>query len=187
MLGDSESLESVVRRLSPLLLAAAEYRLGAALRTHVDPEDLVNEAWLVALPKLGALNERDGRMTPVLLKYLTTTINYRINHLLRRRIRGPVKPSADRDWLAQVPTEASGVITQALRHESLGTVRECLDELGTQDREIILLRGIEQNTSKTVAVLIGLTVAAVDKRYSRALKRLRERLPKSAFCDLHDG
>lgn len=186
-LGNTDSLGSVVARLSPLLMAAAEYRLGPALRADVDPEDLVNDAWLVALPKLGTLQERDGRLTPVLLKYLMTTINYRINNLLRRRIAGHDTRLQDRESLAGVPSDASGAITQAVRHEAADTIRTCLDELRPQEREIILLRGIEQNSSKTVAMLLDLTVEAVDQRFSRALKRLRQRLPESVFGELHDG
>lgn len=184
--GDTDSLGSVVARLSPVLLAAAEYRLGPKLRTQVEAEDLVNEAWLVTLPKLNALEERDGRLTPVLLKFLTTTINFRINNLLRRRLRRCTTEPVDREAIAAVPSDASGAITHAVRHETQSMVRECLDDLRTGDREIILLRGIEQNSSKTVAMLLGLTVAAVDQRYSRALKRLRERLPESVFAEL-DG
>lgn len=182
--GDADSLGSVVARLSPLLMAAAEYRLGTTLRAQIDPEDLVNDAWIVAFPKLSTMEERDGRITPVLLKYLMTTINYRINNLMRRRIKSPIKATPDPDLLAEVPADASGAITRAVRHEAQGAVRACLDELQPKDREVILLRGIEQNSSKTVAVVLGLSVDAVDKRFSRALQRLRERLPESVFAEL---
>lgn len=185
-LGDADSLGSVVARLSPLLLATAEYRLGPRLRTQVDPEDLVNDAWLVLLPKLDSLTERGGRITPVLLKFLSTTINYRINNLLRRRLAGTSTPLRDRESPSRVTSEASGAITRAVRHETQQTVRACLDELRPGDREIILLRGIEQNSSKTTAMLLGLTVEAVDKRYSRALQRLRGRLPESVFTELDE-
>ena len=59
--GDSESLGWVVARLSPLLLAQADYRLGPVLRSLYDPEDLVNDTWIVALPRLPELPARDGR------------------------------------------------------------------------------------------------------------------------------
>ena len=186
--GDMRSLSCVVERLSPLLIATAEYRLGPALKRHVDAADLVNEAWVVALPKLAELEERNGRITPVLLKYLTTTINYRINRLLRKEIRGEHKtapPSAE-DVIDQLPTDASGVITRALRHELADIVRSTLAEMNPADREVILLRGIEQNPSKAVAVMLGITPQAVDQRYSRALKRLRTQLPESVFWELED-
>src|SRR5262245_40615244 len=35
--GDEASLDWIVRRFTPLLLAQARYRLGASLRAHYDP------------------------------------------------------------------------------------------------------------------------------------------------------
>ena len=88
---------------------------------------------------------------------------------------------------ARLPSEASGVITQAVRRERSDALREQLDALSETDREVVMLRGIEQHPSKTVAVLLGIAPAAVDQRYSRALRRLRERLPESVFWELDDA
>ena len=81
--GDGGSLSWVVSRLSPLLLAQATYRLGSRLRALYEPEDLVNETWAVTLPKLAELPARDGRLTPVLLRFLSTTLLHRIQSLVR--------------------------------------------------------------------------------------------------------
>lgn len=54
-------------------------------------------------------------------------------------------------------------------------------------REVLVLRGIEQEPTRTVAVILEITPAAVDQRYSRALKRLRELMPDSVFAELQDG
>lgn len=182
--GDSASLDAMVARLSPLLLAVADYRLGPALRARVDPEDIVNEAWLVTLPRLAELAERESRVTPVLLKFLTTTINHLINNLLRRRIAGRHDAADGVTSVSRLPAEASGAITRAVRNEAEEAVHKCIAELPARDREIVLLRGIEQNSSATVATLLGLSVAAVDKRYSRAIARLRQLLPSSVFAEL---
>lgn len=53
-----------------------------------------------------------------------------------------------------------------------------------QDREILVLRGIEQYRNQTVAKQLGLSPQAVAMRFSRALDRLRERLPGSVFEEL---
>ena len=37
--------------------AQAEYRLGPRLRRHVDPDDMVQEVWATALPRLPELGE----------------------------------------------------------------------------------------------------------------------------------
>ncbi len=51
-LGDAESLEWVVRRVTPLVRAQASYRLGRHPNLHQVVEDVVSEAWLAALSRL---------------------------------------------------------------------------------------------------------------------------------------
>jgi RNA polymerase sigma factor (sigma-70 family) len=86
-----------------------------------------------------------------------------------------------------VVADASGAVTQALRREQHDEVRRCLDELAPPDREILVLRGIEQHSIKTSAMLLGVGEEAVAKRYLRALTRLRARLPRSVFDELDDA
>src|SRR5262245_53247125 len=79
--GEESSLRWVVARFTPLLRAAADYRLGKHLRGLYEPEDLLQDVWAVALPRLGDLIPRSERYTPVLLKFLSTTLLRRIQHL----------------------------------------------------------------------------------------------------------
>ena len=188
------SLGWLVARLSPVLLADAAYRLGPMLRAQYEPEDLVNEAWLVALPKLAELQARDGRYAPVLVRFLSTTMALKINNLLRKQARrGPrdSQPSsgaveADFDALEQYPADVTGAVTHAVRSELVDQVRQSLDELPEKDREVIVLRGVQGQPSKTVAVLLESTPAAIDQRYRRALARLRGTLPDSIFADFDE-
>jgi len=186
VLGDAPSLEWVVGRLSPLLRAQAAYRLGADLRTFYEPDDLVQEAWLTMLPRLSTLQPRDGRYTPVLLKFLATSLVHRIRNLVRKHLTSRSMAS-DPQAAEAVVADASGAVTQALRREQHDEVRRCLDELAPPDREILVLRGIEQHSIKTSAVLLGVGEEAVAKRYLRALTRLRARLPRSVFDELDDA
>ncbi len=189
--GDLESLAWVVERLSPLLLAHASWRLGPVLRVHHDPQDLVDDAWAVALPRLAGLPARDGRLTPVLLRFLTTTLLYRINNLARKHIRGgsePLAPAAGSgdDPVEHLPADQCGVVTAAVRRETQGVISSALASLDDQDREIILLRGVEQQPNQTVSLLLGLSPQAVAMRYRRALDRLRSHLPRSIFDELEE-
>lgn len=177
--GDDSSLDWLVRRLHPLLVAHAAYRLTPDLRAVYDPEDLVNDAWMVTLHRLGDLRPRRGRMTPVVLKFLATTLLYRINELHRRDLRRAVRGDPDRQ-----PTPRSGVITAAARGEREGVVTAALSRLPERDREILLLRGIEQHGPATVGTLLGLQPSAVAMRFQRALQRLRREVPDSVFDDL---
>ena len=85
--GDEASRAWIVARFSPFLLMQARYRLHGGLRRICTPEDIVDEVWLVTLPRLGDLRPRDGTWKPVLLKFLGTTLLNQVNTLLTRHLR----------------------------------------------------------------------------------------------------
>ncbi len=60
-----------------------------------------------------------------------------------------------------------------LRDELRLRVQAALDTLGTRDREVIILRHLEQLSTAEAAEVLGITEAAMKKRHLRALERLR--------------
>jgi RNA polymerase sigma-70 factor (ECF subfamily) len=191
--GSADAVSWIVARFSPLLRANAEFRLGPTLRRLYDPEDIAAEVWCVALPRLGKLPERDGRLTPVLLRFLTTALRHVIGNLLQKhagkaRATVSLEPGSESGVATPEPvdTEVSGVVTRASRAERRDLVLCALDELSEDDRAIIVLRGIEQADLTDAAAQLGITPNAASVRYHRALARLRERLPGSVFEDLRN-
>jgi RNA polymerase sigma factor (sigma-70 family) len=185
--GDLDALAWIVERFTPLLLAQARYRMSKALRRIADPEDLVNEVWAAALPKLAQLNPREGRLTPVALAFLATTMLRRCTTLLaktarRRRLGGPeAAPDGTDSALDLLPTAASGVVTRVTRAETRGAVLAAIDGLDDSDREILILRGIEQTPNQDAAAVLGLPPNTVAVRFRRALERLRKALPGDVY------
>lgn len=184
--GDATSLEWLVGRLSPLLREHARFRLGSVLRRHYDPDDLVHDAWIATLPKLQELvASPDSRRTPILLKYLSNTVVLRIRYLARRHARQH-ESTAPADDPGELPAAQSGAVSRAVRGEQRAQLREIMAELESSDREVLLLRGIEQLSAKAVATVLNLGIEAVHKRYQRAVAKLRARLPESVFNELGD-
>ncbi len=64
----------------------------------------------------------------------------------------------------------------AVRDELKRRVRRGLDELPDRDRELLLMRYLEQMPSREIAVVQGTTEAAVNVRHMRALQRMRKLL-----------
>ena len=182
--GDMGSLSWLVTRLSPLLRLQANYRLKDGLRTLCDPEDLVQDAWLTALPRLRELEPVEGRYTPALLRFLGTIVLYKVSNLARRHARSPLVARSEEDRALLADSEQTGVVSAAVRQELRGAVSEALQDLDEMDREILVLRGIEQHRNQFVAQLLGLTPQGVSMRFARALERLRKRLPSSIFDEL---
>src|SRR5438046_2023407 len=85
--GEISSLSWLVKRLSPLLLAQARYRLGSVLDAIVAPEDIVQQVWLVTISNMRQFAPRDGRITPVLLAYLAKTVRGLATNHLRKALR----------------------------------------------------------------------------------------------------
>jgi RNA polymerase sigma factor (sigma-70 family) len=189
--GDPMSVGKLVERFSALLEVQARYRLGPTPSAEATPEDVVHEAWLVTLPKLGNFVPRDGRYTPVLLSYLGKTIcGLATNHLrgfLRRAGRerplhgaGPSSDGVSEQLSAQIRSVVSMAAASELHHR----IAADLDALDQEAREAVVLRGIEGLTNEEAAAELGEKPNTVAQRYRRALQRLRERLPRSIFDEL---
>jgi len=191
--GDRESLGWVITRYSPLLRAQASWRLGPKLSASVDPDDLVAEAWLIALRRLGDLVRDEGRTTPRLVAFLGATIlnlaNQRIDEAVRqsRRIASP-RPSADgaSDPMANLQATITGAVTNAARTELATMLDVGLASLAPKDREIILLRIVEGLSNDAAARQLDESPNTVSHRYRRAIAKLREALPPSFLDDLTD-
>ena len=193
--GDRESLDWLIERFSPLLRAAAEYRLTRSLRRLYDPDDIVQEVWVTAIPRLPELSPRDERYTPVLMKFLSTALLYKIKNLIQKHIRGkPARQEASApgaedtraDPLDQLPAGDTGVASRLGRQETRDLVAESLEKLDPRDREIIVLRGVEQHPYREIASIVGADPKVLAVRYQRALEKLRRALPGSVYEEFGD-
>ncbi|MBK8978168.1 MAG: sigma-70 family RNA polymerase sigma factor [Planctomycetes bacterium] len=180
--GDATSLTWVVERFTPLLRAQAAYRLGSGLTRFVDAEDLVQDVWVRTLPKLGDLSPRDERLAPVLVRYLGVTLLRRLKDLVDRHLTG--KPAVGEVSVGELAIDRSGVVTRAMRREDHHELQRRLDALDPRDREILVLRGIEQRGNGEVAALLGVPANPAAVRYRRALEKLRDLWPLPAGGDL---
>ena len=192
--GDHESLGWIVARFSPLLRSQVVYRLSTMpLDTH-DVDDIVAEAWLVALRRLHEIVPPGGRRTPRLLAFLSTTTLHILNHRLDARIRQNLASAGTEggdsqggDPMDQQAAEITGVVTRAVRSEVNRSIEDALAKLPQADREVLVLRGIEGLSNREIAEKTGEPANNISHRYSRAMAKLRDRLPDSIFSELIDG
>ena len=76
--------------------------------------------------------------------------------------------------LAQrLATSATGPSSHLIRKELRGRIRAILGELSELDREILILKHLEELSNSECAAVLGITVVTVKKRYLRALTRVR--------------
>lgn len=77
-------------------------------------------------------------------------------------------------------TSPSGGLERAERRAA---VRAALDRLRPRDREVLVLRYLEDLTTREVAAVLGVSEGAVKMRHVRALDALRHLLPDGAEED----
>ncbi|MCB9876045.1 MAG: sigma-70 family RNA polymerase sigma factor [Planctomycetes bacterium] len=182
--GDVESLSWIVGRFTPLLVAQARYRLRGDLGQLYEPDDIVHEVWLRVLPRLGELTP-EQRFTPTLVSYLSRAVLHQVNNVMRRMLRrrrhGGLAPGAAADAARDAPDARSGLISGLLRNERRAAVLAAIEALPELDREVLILRAIEQHPNPVAAAMLGVEPGTLAVRYHRALQRLREQLPNSVF------
>ena len=181
--GDAQARGRLLERHRGRLRRMVALRLDRRLAARVDPSDVVQESLAEADRRLdGYLRERPLPFYP----WLRQLAWERLTALYRRHVRaqrrsvtreeaeplglpdGSVLALADR-LLARAasPSEALG------REELKQRVRAALDRLSGRDREVLVLRHLEELSAAEVGAVLGLSEAAVKMRALRALKRLR--------------
>jgi RNA polymerase sigma-70 factor, ECF subfamily len=146
----------------------AAYNLARWLvrNTH-DAEDVVQEAYLRALKFFGGYQGGDARAW--LLKIVRNT-SY--SFLKRNRPAGLAEEFDERVHTAA--TEQPGAEAALLQSADSRMLREALDELPVNFREVLVLRELEDLSYRQIAEVTGLPVGTVMSSLSRARERLRQ-------------
>ncbi len=180
LLGDLASLDWVVRQFSPLLLMHARNRVGRLRSPGLEPEDLVQRVWAITLPKLAQLQPRDNRYTPVLRSYLHTTLKQDFMNWLRasarRRAHGAGAEVDQERAIEQSSSPTTGLVTRICRSEAVEALWEALQSLSESDRELIVRRGLEEESYEDLSVALGADAATLRVRFHRAILRLKGHL-----------
>jgi RNA polymerase sigma-70 factor (ECF subfamily) len=170
--GDHEAFAALHRRLWPRLYLWCTLRVPRALWHRLDPEDVLQEAWLravVALPRYEP--QRAGFRTWL----FAIAANVLAEQLRRLHVRDREGPAAD-ESMASIPADVTSVVRQVVRSEELKRFGRELEALPGDDRQIMVLRGLEGLPHAEVGARLRITAAAAEIRWRRLLERFRERL-----------
>ena len=179
--GDEAARRALLARHRDRLRRMVAARLDPRISARVDPSDVVQEA-LAAAAVL--LSEYLATQPVPFYPWLRRLAWERLVKLHRWHITtgkrtvarevAPELPDGSVNALARViladTTSPSG---QAVRKELRGRVRAALDKLGERDREVLILRYLEQLPVAEIAAIMGSTTGAIKVRHLRALERLR--------------
>jgi len=164
--------EALVRRYGPRMLAVARRILHT---DETEAQDVVQDAWLAATRGLG-----EFRGEAELSTWLHRIV---VNAALMRLRAGRHRRATDAGELGRSIEEArqpssGGWCADALLEakRTRQTVREAIADLSPPHRTVILLRDIEERSTRETAALLGISPCAVKLRLLRARRALRARL-----------
>ena len=157
-----------------------EVRLDPRLRSRLDPSDVVQEAQLEVVRRMD--DYLDRRPMPFHLWVRKTAYERLLN--ARRDHGRRAKRSVDREQ--RLPDRSSILLAHRLVHggpspsqhleakEVADRVSGAVAGLSEPDREVLLMRHVEDLSYDEIACLLEIEPAAARKRYGRALIRLQK-------------
>lgn len=181
--GDGDAVNALLDRHRESLRRMVQMRLDRKLAARVDASDVVQDVLLEANERLAGYLQNPALPFHLWLRNLARD---RIIDMHRRH-RAAEKRSVDREQpLHAALGDQSGLdLAAAIRDRELtpaaASIRKelearflaALDELGEDDRDILLMRHFEGLGNGDAATALGLSPAAAGMRHLRALRRLR--------------
>ncbi|MFO0953412.1 MAG: sigma-70 family RNA polymerase sigma factor [Isosphaeraceae bacterium] len=158
-------------------------RMDRRLAARQDPSDIVQEALADASEKLETyLKDRPIPFYP----WLRRLAEERLIHSYRRNVKAAIRtvdlerplyhvlPDGSVWSIAQhLAASATGPLTALERKQTIRKVQDALNRLKDEDREVIVLRYVEELPFAEVAAALGIGLQAAKMRHLRALQRLR--------------
>jgi RNA polymerase sigma-70 factor (ECF subfamily) len=175
--GRPEAFDRLFDRHRRHLLGVVKQRISPSLQARVDPSDVVQEIYIQAASQLQDYLAR--RPMPFRL-WLRKTVQQRLrklteHHAAARRSNEREEPLPNRSSVL-LARRLVGIVPSASREasdrERAHRVRQALQRLNDDDREILLLRYLEQISNQEIAFLLEIDPATASRRSGRALIRL---------------
>lgn len=190
--GDSAARGTLLQRHRARLRRMVAVRLDRRLAARVDPSDVVQEALADAARKLD--DYLQGRPLPF-YPWLRRLAWERLAQLYRRHVRAG-RRTVTREEAGLALSDASVLeLARRLidygsspsaglrRQETQARVRAALAGLPERDREVLILRHLEQLPPREIASVLGVSEGAVYTRHLRALRKLRDLLGEGDMED----
>lgn len=196
--GDSTAVGRLLDQHRDRLTRMVQLRLDPRVRQRVGASDVLQEAYVEALDRLEEYCAQPEVPFYVWLRFL---VGQRIllvhrRHLqvkgravaLERSFGAPGGPFASSLSIAGELVSPSGSPSDAAAlAEHQQRLAAALELLEPTDREVLVLRHLEQLTNAQVAATLNLETSTASKRYVRALRKLRDLLDEAGLRDLSGG
>ena len=182
--GNRDALTEMFTIYRPRLWRMVNFRLHPKLRGRVDPDDVLQDAWLRAVERIEYFLIDANRSCFVWFRLITvqTLIETHRRHLGAEKRSASREMSIHQQWDAQSTssslayhlqghlTSPSTAMYRVEVAQQLDTILQGMDEI---DREVLALRHFEHLTNGETALVLEMSEQAASARYVRALHRLK--------------
>ena len=182
--GDKHALAGLFSVHRERLRKMIHFRIDNRLRHRVDPEDVLQEAFLAAEQRIGSYRDDPDRPVFVWLRLIVaqTLVDVHRRHLGTKMrdanqevsLRHNGSPGASSATLSgHLLGHLTSPSQAAMRAEVAALLEGVLDNMDDLDREVLMLRHFEELSNNEVAEILGIKKSAASNRYVRALQRLK--------------
>ena len=181
--GDADAEAALFARHRDRLKRMVARRLDRRLAARLDPSDVVQEVYAKAHQRL------PGYLATRPIPFYTWLRQLAVEHIsklhewhMRTQKRGigrevPQLPADSAAELAEhLAVQSEGPSERLQNRESRAAVQAALLQLREMDREVLLLRFVEDLSIQEIAAVLDLSPSAVKQRQARALLRLKSLL-----------
>ena len=188
--GDQPARQQLLARHRGRLRQMVALRIDRRMAARIDPSDVVQEALADAARSLSDyLKQRPLPFYPWLRQFAWERLLQLHRHHLQAQRRsvsreqlriGDVADESEAILAERLVNSGSSPSARLLAAELRDRVHAALEALEPRDREVLVLRYLEQLTTKEIGAVLGISEAAVKTRHRRALERLRRRLDEAS-------
>src|SRR2546430_9478155 len=139
--------------------------VGRRVHKREDAEDVISRTFERLLLRLESFDEERGGALPFALAIAR---NLLIDDLRAQRPGVPLEEATAHLVETRTP------LAELLRAEEVRGARERLEALAPEVRELLVLRYVDGLSSAEISLLLGVSMAAVRQRLSRAVRSLRD-------------
>jgi len=179
--GNRSAFEALFDRHRRRLLRAIALRLDRRVAARVDASDVLQETYIEAFRRLPTYLDREEMPFYLWLHWIARE---KVLGMHRRHLGAgkrtmlhevPLMPADNSAALVsgligRLPTPSQELAKAELAEQ----LRVALGELDSDERDLILWKHFEQLSAREIARLLDITEAAANKRYLRAVERLRK-------------
>lgn len=154
--GNGAALEELYYTAAPAIHTLA---LSMLKNSH-DAEDVLHDCFLHIYSGAGSYRSAGKPMAWI----LTITKNLCYQKLRERQRQADLPPEDWEPWLES---------NENLSHEDRLTIRQCMNLLSDEEREIVVLHAVAGFRHREIGELMGLPLSTVLSKYHRAIRKLR--------------